>query len=98
MASISRADVAHVAELARISLSEQELDHLAGQLEGIVGFVAGVNEIAADDVPPMSHPLPLSNVTRSDEVRPSLTAEQALAAAPQAQEQRFEVPRILDEE
>ena len=73
-------------------------DHLAGQLDQIVEFVAGVSEVAADDVPPMSHPLPLANVTRPDEVRPSLTAEQALAGAPDQEEQRFQVPRILDEE
>lgn len=98
MASISKDDVAHVAALARIQLSDDELDHLAGQLETIVGYVANVNAVAAEDVPPMSHPLPLSNVTRIDEVRPSLTAEQALAAAPAEELQRFRVPRILDQD
>lgn len=98
MSALSRDDVAHVAMLARIGLSEVELDRLAGQLEQIVGWVGQVNEVAADDVPPMSHPLPLTNVTRPDEVRASLSAEQALAAAPDADQQRFSVPRILDEE
>ncbi|MBC9957079.1 Asp-tRNA(Asn)/Glu-tRNA(Gln) amidotransferase subunit GatC [Yimella sp. cx-51] len=98
MSSLSRDEVAHVAMLARIQLSDDELDKLAGQLDQIVGFVAQVNDIAAADVPPMSHPLPLTNVTRPDEVRPSLTQEQALAGAPASDIGRFEVPRILDED
>ncbi|TWE07901.1 Asp-tRNA(Asn)/Glu-tRNA(Gln) amidotransferase subunit GatC [Rudaeicoccus suwonensis] len=98
MSALSRDEVAHVAMLARIQLSDAELDKLAAQLDQIVGFVATVGEIAADDIPPMSHPLPLVNVTRADEVRPSLTADAALAAAPHAQAGRFAVPRILDEE
>lgn len=98
MSTLSRDDVAHVAMLARIQLDDGELDHLAGQLDQIVEFVASVSAVAADDVPPMSHPLPLTNVTRPDEVRPSLTAEQALAGAPDQDEQRFQVPRILDED
>lgn len=84
--------------LARIQLTTEELDRLAGQLDQIVDWVGQVNEVAAEDVPPMSHPLPLTNVTRPDVVRPGLTAEQALAMAPQAEDQRFAVPRILDEE
>ncbi len=98
MPNLSRDDVAHVAMLARIGLSETELDRLAGQLEQIVGWVGQVNEVAAADVPPMSHPLPLTNVTRADEVRASLSAEQALSGAPDVDQQRFSVPRILDEE
>ncbi|MCK0112397.1 Asp-tRNA(Asn)/Glu-tRNA(Gln) amidotransferase subunit GatC [Ornithinimicrobium sp. F0845] len=98
MSALSRDDVAHVAMLARIQLTDAELDRLAGQLDQIVGWVGQVNEVAADDVPPMSHPLPLTNVTRPDEVRPSLTAEQALANAPEAELDRFSVPRILDED
>lgn len=98
MSALSRDEVAHVAMLARINLSDAELDKLAGQLEQIVGFVGTVNEIAAQDVPPMSHPLPLVNVSREDVVRPSLTQEQALANAPSSDLGRFEVPRILDEE
>lgn len=96
--TISRDDVAHVAMLARIQLTDAELDRLAGQLDQIVGWVGQVNEVAAADVPPMSHPLPLTNVTRADTVRPGLTAEQALSGAPEAVYGRFSVPRILDEE
>lgn len=98
MSNLSRDDVAHVAMLARIQLEDHELDVLAGQLDQIVDWVGQVNEVAADDVQPMSHPLPLVNVTRPDEVRPSLSQEDALANAPAAEDGRFTVPRILDEE
>jgi aspartyl-tRNA(Asn)/glutamyl-tRNA(Gln) amidotransferase subunit C len=98
MSAISRDDVAHLAMLARIDLSDAELDRMSGELAVILESVARVSEVAADDVPPMSHPLPLTNVTRPDVVRPSLTAEEALAAAPATDQRRFSVPRILDED
>ena len=98
MSAISRDEVAHLANLARIELRPDELDRLAGQLEVILGAVARVREVAGDDVPATSHPMPLINVTRPDEPRPSLSAAEALAGAPTAQEQRFRVPRILEED
>lgn len=98
MTSITRAEVEHLARLSRLALTDDELDHLAGQLDVILGAVARVSEVADDDVLPTSHSLPLTNVFRADEVRPSLTPEAALAAAPASEEQRFRVPRILDEE
>ena len=98
MSAISRDDVAHLAMLARIDLSGDELDKMSGELAIILESVARVNEVATDDVPPTSHPLPLTNVTRPDVVRPSLTAEEALACAPASEQQRFSVPRILDED
>jgi aspartyl-tRNA(Asn)/glutamyl-tRNA(Gln) amidotransferase subunit C len=98
MSAISRDEVAHLANLARIDLQPDVLDRLAGQLEVILGAVAQVREVAGDDVPATSHPMPLINVTRPDEPRPGLTAEQALAGAPATKEQRFRVPRILEED
>jgi len=98
MSAISRDEVAHLANLARIELRPDELDRLSGQLEVILGSVAKVREVAGEDVPATSHPLPLINVTRPDEPRPGLTAEEALAGAPAAQDQRFRVPRILEED
>lgn len=98
MPSISRDDVAHLARLARLDLAPDELDHLSGQLDQIVTWVEKVSEVAADDIPPTSHSVPLTNVFRRDEQRPGLTAEQALAAAPAAEDGRFRVPRILGEE
>lgn len=98
MPSLSRDDVAHLARLARLALSEDELGLLAGQLDVILGAVARVGEVAADDIPPTSHALPLTNVFRADEPRPSLPREEVLACAPAVEENRFRVPRILGEE
>ena len=97
MPAISRDEVAHLARLARLDLREDELDHYAEQLDVILASVASVAEVAADDVPATSHPIPMTNVLRADEVRPSLTPAEALAAAPAAEDGRFRVPRILDE-
>ena len=98
MPGITREEVAHLARLSRLELKAEELDHFAEQLNAIVDAVARVSEIAADDVPPTSHPLPLTNVMRPDVVRPSLTAAEALAGAPAVEEQRFRVPQILGED
>ena len=98
MPGITREDVAHLARLSRLELKDEELDHFAEQLDVIIGAVARVGEIAADDIPPTSHPLPLTNVMRPDKVRPSLTPQEALAGAPAAEEQRFKVPQILGED
>ncbi len=98
MSGITRDQVAHLAHLARIELTEDELDRFAGQLDAVVDAVAAVAEVAADDVPATSHPVPLTNVTRPDVVVPPLGAQAVLAGAPAAEEQRFRVPRILGEE
>jgi aspartyl-tRNA(Asn)/glutamyl-tRNA(Gln) amidotransferase subunit C len=96
--SISREEVAHLARLSRLAVTEQELDRFAGQLDVILQSVARVGEVAADDIPPTSHAVPLTNVYRDDEPQPCLTQEEALSGAPDAFEGRFRVPRILDEE
>ncbi|HEU5043351.1 MAG TPA: Asp-tRNA(Asn)/Glu-tRNA(Gln) amidotransferase subunit GatC [Nocardioidaceae bacterium] len=98
MPDISREEVRHLADLARIDLSDAELDHLAPQLAVILDSIASIREVAAQDVPPTSHALPLVNVFRDDVVRPGLTAEEALSGAPEVDQQRFSVPRILGEE
>lgn len=98
MSAITRAEVAHLARLARLDLAEDELDHYAEQLDVILTSVARVSEVAADDIPPTSHPVPLINVTRPDVARPGLPREEALAAAPAVEDDRFRVPRILEEE
>src|SRR3954468_10830940 len=92
---ITRDEVAHLADLARIELDDAELDHLAPQLSVILESIASIAEVAAADIPPTSHAIPLTNVFREDVVRPSLTAEQALSGAPASEQQRFSVPRIL---
>ena len=91
-------EVARLAALARIELSAEELARLAPQLDGILDAVAQVTAVAGEDVAPMSHALPLTNVFRADEVRPSLPVEQVLAGAPSVEDERFRVPRILGEE
>ncbi len=98
MADLTRADVAHLAGLARIDLSDDELDRMVGELGVILSSVATVQQAPIADVEPMSHPMPLVNVTRPDEIRPSLSPEEALSGAPEADRQRFSVPRILDDE
>jgi len=95
---VSREDVAHLAMLARLAVSDEELDVFASQLDVILQSVARVSEVAADDIPPTSHAVPVTNVYREDEVRPGLTQRQALAAAPAAVDGRFRVPRILGED
>ena len=96
--SITRDEVARLADLARIDLSDAELDHLAPQLAVILESVAEISKVAADDIPPSSHALPLENVYRPDENAPCLTPEEALGGAPAVEQQRFSVPRILGEE
>jgi aspartyl-tRNA(Asn)/glutamyl-tRNA(Gln) amidotransferase subunit C len=96
--NISREEVAHLAKLARLAVTDQELDVFAGQLDDILDAVAKVGEVAADDIPPTSHAVPLTNVLRDDVVQPGLTQQEALAGAPAVEEGRFRVPRILGEE
>ena len=98
MSSLERSDVARLAALARIDMPDEDLDRLSGQLAVIVDAVAKVAEVAGEDVPATSHPIPLSNVHRDDLVRPSLAQEAALAGAPQAEDGRFRVPQILGED
>ena len=96
--AISREEVAHLARLARLAVSDEELDLFAGQLDVILDAVARVGEAAAEDVPPTTHAVPMTNVMRPDVVTPSLPRDVVLAAAPAAEEGRFRVPRILGEE
>jgi aspartyl-tRNA(Asn)/glutamyl-tRNA(Gln) amidotransferase subunit C len=98
LAAISREEVAHLAHLARLAVTEEELDTFAGQLDVILQAVARVGEVAAADIPPTSHSVPLTNVLREDVVRPGLTRDEALSGAPDAEDGRFRVPRILEEE
>ena len=98
MPEITRDEVRHLADLARIDLDDAELDHIAPQLSVILESIASIAEVAAGDIPPTSHAIPLVNVYREDVVVPSLSAEQALSGAPATEQQRFSVPRILGDE
>ncbi len=95
---ITRDEVAHLARLSRLALTEQELDHFAGQLDVIIAAVARVQEVAAEGIPPTTHALPLTNVFRDDVIVPPIGAEAALDQAPAAEQDRFRVPRILAED
>ena len=96
--ALTTEDVANLARLARIELTEAELAVLAPQLDVILESVARVSEVAAQDIPPTSNALPLTNVFREDKLRQSLPREEILAGAPAAEQMRFRVPRILGEE
>jgi aspartyl-tRNA(Asn)/glutamyl-tRNA(Gln) amidotransferase subunit C len=98
MAAISREEVAHLARLSRLAVTDEELDTFAGQLDQILQAVARVGEVAAADVPPTSHSVPLTNVLRDDVEVPCLPRDEALAGAPDVAQDRFRVPRILEEE
>jgi aspartyl-tRNA(Asn)/glutamyl-tRNA(Gln) amidotransferase subunit C len=95
---ITRDEVAHLARLARIALSDEELNHLAPQLDQIITAVAQVQEVAAEGIPPTSHATGLTNVFRDDEPIPCLSQAAALDQAPAVEQQRFKVPRILPED
>jgi aspartyl-tRNA(Asn)/glutamyl-tRNA(Gln) amidotransferase subunit C len=98
MSTLSRDDVAKLAGLARIEMTEEELVNLASQFGTILDAVARVQELNLDGVKPTSHPQPLENIARPDVVQPSLTPAEALSGAPAQEEQRFRVPQILGEE
>jgi aspartyl-tRNA(Asn)/glutamyl-tRNA(Gln) amidotransferase subunit C len=96
--SITRDEVAHLARLSRLALTDDELDRFAGQLDVIIGAVARVQEVAAAGIPPTTHAAELSNVFREDVLQPCLSADVVLAQAPAAEQGRFKVPRILTED
>jgi aspartyl-tRNA(Asn)/glutamyl-tRNA(Gln) amidotransferase subunit C len=98
MPDITSEQVAHLASLARIALTPDEIEKMTGDLAHIVESVARVTEVATPDVPATSHPVPLENVTRPDEVGTTLTQEQALSGAPDSDGERFRVTAILGEE
>jgi aspartyl-tRNA(Asn)/glutamyl-tRNA(Gln) amidotransferase subunit C len=91
-------DVDHVARLARLALTDEERERFGQQLVQILEHAERVREVVAEDVPPTSQPVPLRNVLRDDLPRPSLTQEEALAGAPEVEEGRFKVPRIIEGE
>jgi aspartyl-tRNA(Asn)/glutamyl-tRNA(Gln) amidotransferase subunit C len=95
---LTRDDVVHVAQLARLALSEAEIEQFTVQLGAILEHAARVAALDTHDVPPTSHPIPLANVLRPDEPRPGLERDRVLGMAPAAEDGRFRVPRILAEE
>lgn len=98
MSTISRDDVAKLAKLARLALTDDELDAFAGQLDSILGYVGVIQTVDVSGVTPTGNPLREVNITRPDTVQFSLTQQQALAEAPSAEDGRFVVPQILGDE
>lgn len=98
MSQISRDEVAHLARLARLALTDAELDNFAGQLDAILTHVSQIQAVDVSGVEATDNPLKDVNVTRPDEIGPCLTQQQALDQAPEAVDGRFAVPQILGEE
>jgi aspartyl-tRNA(Asn)/glutamyl-tRNA(Gln) amidotransferase subunit C len=93
---ITMKEVEHVARLARLELTDEEKERMRAQLDSILTYIDKLNELDTSAVEPTSHVLPMMNVFRDDEVRPSLSQEETLANAPDRQELFFRVPRILE--
>jgi len=91
-------DIEHVARLARLELTDEEKARLRDQLGVILENAAKVSEVATDDVPPTAYAIPRSNVLRPDEITPSLTTEEVLSNAPEVEDDRFKVPRVVEVE
>lgn len=98
MSEISRQEVAHLAKLSRLALSEEELSQFAVQIDKIVDAVSAVGQVDTSNIEPMSHPHSVSAAMREDRIIPTLSTEQALAQAPAVEDNRFMVPQILGEE
>lgn len=94
---LSAEEVAHVAHLARLELSDADVAHFAGQLSAVLEHVEAIRRLDLSGLAPTAHPLELENVLREDERRPSLPRDEVLAAAPASENGQFLVPRILGE-
>jgi aspartyl-tRNA(Asn)/glutamyl-tRNA(Gln) amidotransferase subunit C len=93
---ITREEVEHVAKLARLALSPEEIDTFTGQMDGILAYVDKLNELNTDGIVPTSHAVPVENAFREDEVRPSIGVDNALANAPDRVEGFFRVPKVIE--
>ena len=98
MSDLTRDQIHHLAQLAHLNLTDEEVTRVADELDQIVDSVVRVREVAHDDVPTTSHPIPLSNVFRADVVRGVMNRDDALAEAPETEAGRFKVPAILSED
>lgn len=94
--ALTRDEIAHVASLARLEFNEEELLRLMSQLTGILDYVAKLNELETHEVPPTSHVLPLEDIYRGDEPRPSLPREEILKNAPDTAAGCFRVPKVIE--
>lgn len=95
--SVTIKDVEHVAALAKLSFSKEEKEKLASQLNEILEYMEQLNQLDTNNVEPLSHVIELSNVFRKDELKPTLTQEEALRNAPAKTEKFFRVPKVIGE-
>ena len=93
--AVTRKDVEHIAELARLKFTDEELNDFTGQLNEILAYVEKLNELDTENVEPLSHPVEGNNVFREDVVKPSISTEEALKNAPEKDEQFFHVPKVI---
>jgi aspartyl-tRNA(Asn)/glutamyl-tRNA(Gln) amidotransferase subunit C len=93
--ALTRDEVLHVAQLARLSLKPEEIETFTRQLNDILAYVAKLQEVDTEGVPPLAHVIPLSNAFREDEVQPGLERDETLANAPEREEGAFVVPRVI---
>ncbi len=95
--SITENDVKYIADLARLKLTEKEIDYFAGQLSAIISYIDQLKEVDTANVEPTTHVMPMQNVFREDVVRPSLRSEDVMRNAPSKESSLFKVPRIIEE-
>lgn len=93
--AVSKKEVEHIAELARLELSEQEIESYTTQLNKILEYMDKLRELDTENVIPLSHPIEGTNVFREDEVKPSIDREEALKNAPSKDEEFFKVPKVI---
>jgi aspartyl-tRNA(Asn)/glutamyl-tRNA(Gln) amidotransferase subunit C len=98
VAKITKREVEHVARLARLELTEEEMERMTAQLDAILGYIEKLNELDTSGVEPTTTVIPMVSVMREDEVRPSLKPEEALANAPDRHDEFFRVPRIIEDD
>ena len=93
--SVTRKDVEHIAELARLKFKDEELENFTSQLNEILEYMEKLNELDTDNVEPLSHPVEAQNVFREDGVKPSVKREDALKNAPEKDDEFFKVPKVI---
>ena len=93
--SVTRKDVEHIAELARLKFKDEELENFTSQLNEILEYMEKLNELDTENVEPLSHPVESQNVFREDGIKPSVSREDALKNAPQKDDEFFKVPKVI---
>ena len=96
--SVTKKDVEHIAKLARLKVTEEEVEHYTGQLNQILEYVEKLNELDTENVEPLSHPVENTNVFRDDKLKPSTKTEDALMNAPDKDDQHFKVPKVINQD